>query len=115
KINNKNYNLKIEDSILGEEFAYTFGFAIQAGIALRIHPEVAIDALKDYKAPKGRFRVFDGIKNSKLIDSSYNSSPVSLANALELLRNIEWNGRRIAVLGDMRELGNIEKEEHSKL
>lgn len=115
RLGNQELTLNIKEAILGEEFAYTFGYAIQAGLVLDVEPQAAISALSNYKAPKGRFRVFEGIRNSKLIDSTYNSSPVSLENALELLKNIEWQGRKIAVLGDMRELGEIETEEHAKL
>ncbi len=54
-----------------------------------------------------------GIKASTLIDDSYNASPASSLAALSLLA--ELRGRRIAVLGDMLELGSYEDEGHRKV
>ena len=54
-----------------------------------------------------------GIKGSTLIDDSYNASPASSLAALNLLA--ELMGRKIAVLGDMLELGSYEEEGHRKV
>jgi UDP-N-acetylmuramoyl-tripeptide--D-alanyl-D-alanine ligase len=54
-----------------------------------------------------------GVKGSTLIDDSYNSSPASSLAALSLLA--ELKGRKIAVLGDMLELGSYEDEGHRKV
>ncbi|MBP9759075.1 UDP-N-acetylmuramoyl-tripeptide--D-alanyl-D-alanine ligase, partial [Candidatus Dojkabacteria bacterium] len=116
KLDSEESELEIKDSLLGEEYAYTFGFAIQTALLLQINFHTAIKALERYKAPEGRFRLLEGINNSKIIDSSYNSSPVTLEYALCLFKKLESKGRKIAVLGDMRELGDkIEKEEHEKM
>lgn len=55
-----------------------------------------------------------GINNSTLIDDTYNASPASTVAALNLLADISppAGGRRVAVLGDMRELGSYETEGH---
>jgi UDP-N-acetylmuramoyl-tripeptide--D-alanyl-D-alanine ligase len=54
-----------------------------------------------------------GVRGSTLIDDSYNSSPASSLAALNLLA--ELKGRKIAVLGDMLELGSFESEGHRKV
>jgi UDP-N-acetylmuramoyl-tripeptide--D-alanyl-D-alanine ligase len=54
-----------------------------------------------------------GVKGSTLIDDSYNASPASSLAALNLLA--ELKGRKIAVLGDMLELGSYENEGHRKV
>jgi UDP-N-acetylmuramoyl-tripeptide--D-alanyl-D-alanine ligase len=54
-----------------------------------------------------------GTKGSTIIDDSYNSSPTSTLAALNLLAGLK--GRKIAVLGDMLELGSYEEEGHRKV
>lgn len=71
---------------------------------------LAAAALADLEAPKGRGRVYRvalPVGTLDVIDESYNASPVSMRATLGVLGQIEprANGRRIAVLGDMLELG----------
>ncbi|WP_306030504.1 UDP-N-acetylmuramoylalanyl-D-glutamyl-2,6-diaminopimelate--D-alanyl-D-alanine ligase [Stappia sp. MMSF_3263] len=77
-------------------------------------------ALAAFRAPKGRgeqasLRLAEG--RATLIDESYNANPASMRAALGLLREtpIERNGRRIAVIGDMLELGDAEQQLHAAL
>jgi UDP-N-acetylmuramoyl-tripeptide--D-alanyl-D-alanine ligase len=65
-------------------------------------------------SPALRLLVVDGINGSRIIDDSYNASPESVLAALNLLR--ELSGRRkIAVLGDMRELGSETEPGHRRV
>jgi UDP-N-acetylmuramoyl-tripeptide--D-alanyl-D-alanine ligase len=57
-----------------------------------------------------RLHVYRGHNDSTILDDTYNASPASMLAALELLADLP--GRRIAVLGDMRELGSEEQEGH---
>ena len=59
-------------------------------------------------------RLISGIKDTMIIDDSYNSSPVAAEVALQTLKKVEAK-RKIVALGDMRELGSYAKEEHQKL
>lgn len=58
-----------------------------------------------------RFVVHQAPRGVQVIDDSYNAAPTSMYAALELLRTVPR--RRVAVLGDMRELGHIEREAHA--
>jgi len=67
---------------------------------------VAAKALEKAEPTPGRMRLIDGLKETVIIDDSYNSSPVALEEALSTLKSIKpkARGRKIAVLGDMLEL-----------
>lgn len=60
-----------------------------------------------------RFVVHHGMRHTQIIDDSYNAAPTSMQAALELLGTV--TARRVAVLGDMRELGHIEVEAHHEV
>jgi UDP-N-acetylmuramoyl-tripeptide--D-alanyl-D-alanine ligase len=64
-------------------------------------------------SPQLRLVAVDGINGSTLLDDTYNASPQSTLAALNLLDELE--GRKIAVLGDMLELGSYEEEGHRKV
>ncbi len=50
-----------------------------------------------------------------VLDDAYNANPSSMAAALEALARVDVSGRRIAVLGEMRELGEHSSAEHAAL
>lgn len=81
--------------------------------ALAVGKIFGINKMPKFDLPPGRWSIFEGINQSTIIDSSYNSSPVPAKIALEKLA--KYKNRKIAVLGDMRELGDLAKEEHQKL
>lgn len=81
--------------------------------ALAVGKIFGINKMPKFELPAGRGNIFEGINNSKIIDSSYNSSPIPTKNALEKLA--KEPGHKIAVLGDMRELGDLAEQEHIKL
>lgn len=76
-----------------------------------------LDAIKGLEwllpAP-GRLRLIEGVKDSLILDDTYNSSPVALHAALDTMQELQVKGRKIAVLGDMMELGVYSQEEHKK-
>lgn len=70
------------------------------------------EGLAELKEPL-RLRALPGLRGSTIIDDSFNASPASTLAALDLLA--ELGGRRIAVLGDMLELGPYEMEGHRQV
>ena len=67
-----------------------------------------------YEPPPGRMRLIPGIKQTLIIDDTYNASPAAARAGLETLGGIAPT-RAVAVLGDMLELGRHSVEEHRKL
>lgn len=61
----------------------------------------------------GRSEILQG--RITVIQDCYNANPESVSAALTLLENISWNGNKIVVLGDMRELGDFSASSHRSL
>ncbi len=106
---------------LGQQYIYTCLAALSVGLSQGLNLVKLAGALSLYDTPPGRMKILEGIKNSILIDDTYNSSPVALASALDALASIKKDedkktgrktGRKIAVLGDMLELGKYSTEQH---
>ena len=98
---------------LGENHIYSALAAMSTSLSLGLNMIESVDALKYYESPPGRMKLIKGIKKSLIIDDSYNSSPVACELALKTLEEIKLvDGRKIAILGDMLELGKFTEESH---
>ena len=89
------------------------GIAIAKELGLDVL--AAIEALRSYEVPPGRMRILKGLKKTLIIDDTYNASPDASRAALETLAEITSAKRKIAVLGDMLELGRHTDESHRVL
>jgi len=76
------------------------------------YPEIS-SALFAFKPPYGRLNLISK-KGIRFIDDTYNSNPLSLRQALDSLDKIKVQGRKIAVIGDMLELGRESLKLHEK-
>jgi UDP-N-acetylmuramoyl-tripeptide--D-alanyl-D-alanine ligase len=115
----------------GETLTFTIGMpgrhivqnALAAVGAVRLagaELDKATAALADFSAGKGRgarHRLSVGQGEITVIDESYNANPASMRAAIEMLGRAEVTseGRRIAVLGDMLELGRFAPALHAEL
>jgi len=101
--------------VVGTQHAYGCAAAMAVAQVLEVPATDAAAGLQTLQSPAGRLKVIAGLKGSVLIDDSYNSSPIALEHALETLSEIKYAKRRIAVLGDMLELGKYSSDEHRRL
>lgn len=100
---------------LGRQQMYVALAALTVAHSLHLNLETVAESLTEHDAPPGRMKILSGINNSCIIDDSYNSSPVAADEALATLKMVNTSSKKIAVLGDMLELGTHSKKEHEKL
>ncbi len=102
--------------VIGETYQYPLLAAAAVGRARGMKSEDIIRKLAGFEAPKGRMSIIPGINGSTIIDDTYNSSPDAAVAALATLKGMEsGTGKKIAMLGDMMELGKFSAEEHRKI
>jgi UDP-N-acetylmuramoyl-tripeptide--D-alanyl-D-alanine ligase len=117
-----NFKLDYKGSIIPVRMSNTFGrqfvssglAAIAVGLSQGINLISAVEALSRFQPPPGRMNILEGIKNSFILDDTYNSSPIALEAALNVLEELPAK-RKIIVLGDMLELGKFTIDEHKKI
>jgi UDP-N-acetylmuramoyl-tripeptide--D-alanyl-D-alanine ligase len=86
--------------------------AAAVGYAMGVEIEAAAAALETARAEEGRMLLRPGLRHATVIDDTYNASPASMEAALGVL--LSESGRpRVAVLGDMLELGDLAPEAHA--
>jgi UDP-N-acetylmuramoyl-tripeptide--D-alanyl-D-alanine ligase len=98
---------------IGSGLALSAGAAVAVGRVMRIGLAQACEALSHMHTPPGRLRIINGIKESVIIDDTYNASPAAVHLAIDAVRPLE--GRKILVLGDMRELGEHAPKAHQAI
>lgn len=103
------------EGVFGRNHTYASLAALALSFGLKFNMVAAINSLKNYNVPPGRMRLLRGVNNSLIIDDTYNSSPLACEFALKTLGEIKWIGRKIAILGDMLELGRHTMEAHKNI
>ena len=99
------------DRALGKAQAYSIGAAAVVGLIFGVNLVRIAEALSGYEAPAGRLKLVRGIRESFLIDDTYNAAPTAMHSALETLKSLNAR-RKITVLGDMLEIGKYTLEVH---
>ena len=102
---------------LGRHLFYSMLAAFAVGIGKSINFVTALESLNDFIFPSGRLNILNGINQSIILDDSYNASPIAMHVALDTLAEItvHGEGRKIAVFGDMLELGKHSADGHKKV
>ena len=88
-----------------------FSIALASEIGAR--SEHILSAMIDYDGVEGRSKIYKGINNSRIIDSSYNANPQSFEASINDL--LSCTGKRWVVMGQMGELGKKSEEYHVNL
>ncbi len=101
--------------VIGGHGVYAILAAATVGINLGMNLEEIKNVVENIRFEKGRMSVIKGIKNTWLIDDTYNSSPVACKSAIKTLSASKNIGRKIAVIGDMLELGGISVDAHREI
>jgi UDP-N-acetylmuramoyl-tripeptide--D-alanyl-D-alanine ligase len=101
--------LHVQVPLLGRHSVHTSLRAAAVGLAEGMMWDHILEGLQDRRAQL-RLVAVPGPNGSTILDDTYNASPASMIAALNLLSDL--NGRKIAVLGDMLELGEYEDEGH---
>ncbi len=97
--------------LLGRHHVATMLAALAVGQLCGVPPEDSVHALSTLHPLPGRLQPLPGIAGSRLLDDTHNAAPASMLAGLETLRDLPA-GARIAVLGDMMRLGDMEEEAH---
>ena len=100
--------LRVPGAHLAQGALAAIGIQLALGVGLPEAAEAVSGADID-----GRLRVRRSAGGARILDDTYNASPASVAGALELLRGL--GGRRIALLGEMAELGDRSEPEHRRI
>ena len=104
--------IPVKMALEGEHFVADALAAIAVGLKLNVAPEKISEALASFRNMAGRQEIFQAGEYT-IIKDCYNAGPESMAAALNVLAGRK--GRKIAVLGDMLELGTSAHPEHYKL
>ncbi|MGV3631891.1 MAG: UDP-N-acetylmuramoyl-tripeptide--D-alanyl-D-alanine ligase [Bacteroidota bacterium] len=101
---------EIETSMIGKYNFYNFLAAVSFGVYFEVENELISNAIRSYKPANNRSQV-QKTENNMLILDAYNANPTSMRSALESFALIE-NDSKLAILGDMFELGSESRQEH---
>lgn len=102
------------DNCFGKAQAYAAAASACLGIIFGVNLIKIAEALRDYESPEHRGKLISGVKNTYIIDDSYNASPLSMRAAMETAAGIKAK-RKMAVFGDMLEIGKYTAEAHEAI
>ncbi len=114
RFQNERISLPIH-GVLGTHQVYPALAALAVGLSEGFVLTDMVAPLSALERSPGRMRLIPGRTRTTLIDDTYNASPIAVQAALDTLKGLITKGSRIAVLGDMMELGDFSVEEHRRV
>ncbi len=123
KISGMQYELHVHGKVvrvqragyLGRTYAVSGAAACAVASLLDIDLALLDNALTEYSPEPGRMKILDGVKDSIIIDDTYNAAPKAVKHALDMIQSIDVQGKKIAILGDMLELGKHTEKAHKDI
>lgn len=100
--------------LLGRHQIYLALAAVAAGLVFDVPLETALDALGRLPRVPGRLNLLAGKNGALILDDTFNASPEATIAALDTLAELP-GANKVAILGDMPDLGDIEKEAHRQI
>lgn len=111
EINSKKFSVNVMDTIgVSNEYAILLSLAVANDLGVGIKESIGI--INKLPTLPGRMKIISGIKDTIIVDDSYNSSPIAMKQAVDALFRVDISGRKIVVVGDMLELGKFSRNEH---
>ncbi len=116
KNNGKSYDCNLK--VFGKDYVYNALCAIALCNSLGVSIEDCIKGVEKYNGFKERFEIKKINNHLTIINDAYNANPASMRMSLDTFNEL-WGKRKdirkILVLGDMKELGSVSKQEHKKI
>lgn len=114
----KQVPVELKGFTLPEEYREIIAAALMVAVSIGIDIHSAVRSLqRNFSLPHGRGSLFQGVKDTIIIDSSYNASKASIMAFLDLTERLAKQSRRPVtfIMGDMRELGEEAETEHREV
>ncbi len=105
------YTSKVILPVLGMHNVLNALSAIAVSESMGLNLDKVVAKLSEYRPPEMRQTVYHA-NDITVIDDSYNASPDSVKSGVDVLCSLPNKGRKIAVLADMMELGDISEQAH---
>ncbi len=110
-----NLSLEIVSGLFGTHQARCLAVASAVAIEMGVSTQMIASKSSSFVSPKGRGEIVLLSGNIVIIDDSYNANPASMSAAISTVSELTWDGRKIAVLGSMKELGDVAVKQHKKI
>ncbi len=114
-LHEENKKHRLQTGLVGQHFVHQCLAAAVVGRNQGLSWQEIKKGLVELKPLKGRVSLEKGPKGSILINDSLRANPASTMAGLQVLADLKTQGRRIAVLGEMGELGDLAKESHQEV
>ncbi len=100
--------------LLGRHQIYPILAAVTTGLVFDVPPDVALEAVAKLPRVPGRMNPLPGKNGALILDDTFNASPEATQAALDTL--VELSGaHKVAILGDMPDLGDLEQTAHRQI